>query len=258
MSLDPKFEENRHKSLGELVEIQGDLLSWPNCTLEGLFWLGRTKSEWKRNQESYLPESREKDIISLLSESKFGLLYNMKPSLGLRPEGETHIDFLSPAGKTIDLKATEIGHLLVREVVSPYSSGKFSEILVLALVPIRLYDDVDLEQIISIDNLSHATLAGWIYDHEIVSKGIRVGPGGLTDYKGVTWKKKNYVLPDDQLWKMKDLGAVIGQEARIPKQRPLCEKLNTPYYDRIRAMSWPEYSADLVRRQRAELQGRKT
>jgi hypothetical protein len=50
------------------------------------------------------------------------------------------------------------------------------------------------------------------------------------------------------------LGIFRGQPIKLPEPPPpLCEKLNTPYYDKIRAMSWPEYSADLVRRQTIDL-----
>ena len=50
-----------------------------------------------------------------------------------------------------------------------------------------------------------------------------------------------------------DLEEELGPD--LPKD--LYKKLNDPKYDRIRAMTWPEYSADLVERQRAELTGRK-
>ena len=54
------------------------------------------------------------------------------------------------------------------------------------------------------------------------------------------------------------LGIFMGQPIKLQEAPPpLCEKLDDPKYDRIKAMSWPEYSADLVERQRAELTRRK-
>ena len=225
-------------------------VSWPPAIeeLRGLA-AGRDKT----GASSQRVWNKNHDLVGILGEIAFGLRFGLKPDFDIKAKGDDRIDFtvtVDGVDITIDVKSTEHPTvetaMLLREKDKPHA-----DILVLGQVSLAS---------------KMVYLLGWEWDSEML-KQATMKFGGQWD-KGA----ENHMKYAPSLKKIELLEEMLGinheghfgpyvigepYACNLPCP-PLCEKLNTPYYDRIKAMSWPEYSADLVRRQRAELQGRET
>ena len=103
------------------------------------------------------------------------------------------------------------------------------------------------------NNFTTGVIAGWIECAQYKKHGLFRKKGERRE--GIT--SLTYVADCYEMI-IKDLhdpDKMLNYFQNSLQEVPLWDKLNTPYYDRIRAMSWNEHQADLVRRQTKEIGG---
>jgi hypothetical protein len=178
--------------------------------------------------ERFYDDPLVEDRIGVKGEIAFGEKYNlMRYWLGRedKPYGDGGIDFDVPGLGTLGIKTAQKPYYLLEK------SGKATAHYYI------LGQYIDDPQVVFI---------GWAFGPDLAKAPIKdIGGKGIL----------SHYIHQSKLRPMHEIVELI--EGALKNSIPLCEKLNDPKYDRIKAMSWPEYSADLVERQRAELTGRK-